>query len=85
MSESALQYLQSAHNEVGIAARSWTGWANALAPEYDGARDSYVGAVTSVSEAIKLKKEQMWKLLTFMLGTFGAPGPGVCSRPPKDS
>jgi hypothetical protein len=83
MPENALQYLQSAHNEVGIAARSWTGWANALAPEYDGARDGYVDAVKGVAEAIKLKKEQMWTLLTYMLGTFGAPWAGRLLAPAK--
>ena len=73
MAEMALQYLQSAHNQVGIAQDSWTGWANALAPEYDAARDNYVGAVGMVEQAIRLKREQMWQLLGYMVGAFAVP------------
>jgi hypothetical protein len=83
MAEMALQYLQSAHNQVGIAETAWNGWANALTPEYDAARTNYVGALGKVEQAIRLKKEQLWQLLGYMLGMFGAPWAGRLLAPAK--
>jgi hypothetical protein len=74
MAEMALQYLQSAHNKVGHAARAWTGWANALAPEYDVARDNHLNALKEVAEETKVRNEQMWAILGFVLGAVGTAG-----------
>jgi len=74
MAEMALQYLQSAHNKVGHAARAWTGWVNALTPEYDAARDNHLNALKEVAEETKVRNEQMWAILGFVLGAVGTAG-----------
>lgn len=74
MAEMALQYLQSAHNKVGHAARAWTGWVNALTPEYDTARDNHLNALKEVAEETKVRNEQMWAILGFVLGAVGTAG-----------
>jgi hypothetical protein len=76
MGELALQYLQSAHNEVGHASRAWTGWVNALAPEYDAARDAHLQALKDVADETKLRTEQMWQILGFVLVGVGTPWAG---------
>jgi hypothetical protein len=74
MAEMAFQYLQSAHNEIGQAARAWTGSINALTPEYDAARDNHLKALKDVAEETKVRDEQMWAILGFVLGTVWTAG-----------
>jgi hypothetical protein len=74
MSESALQYLQSTHNEIGQAQKAWIGSIDALTPEYDAARESHLKALKDVAEETKVREEQMWAILGFVLGTVWKAG-----------